>query len=114
MAKSKTKSSSKTKGKTKGKPVSKSAIELAALKAEVDKLRREIEEKNAVLQAYADHRNWVKPSEVRERLGIPAKDRSGKSIEEPTQCYVGCRYPWEPALKVMLGMAEAESEVADQ
>ena len=110
MAKSKTKSAEKSKNK--GKPASKSSAQMLALKAELDKLRREIDEKNAVLQAYADHRNWVKPSEVRERLGIPEKDRSGKAIEEPTQCFVGCRYPWEPALKILLGMDDAGTETS--
>lgn len=101
MAKSKSKSKSAKESKAKKKK-----LLSARLKAEVLKLRKELELKNAVLEAYADHRNWVKPSEVRERLGIPVTDRGGKPIEEPTQCFVGARYPWEPALKVMLGMPE--------
>lgn len=83
--------------------------------AKSDKLKKrfraliaELERKNLVLEMYADHRNWVKPVEVRSRLGIPKTDPSGKSIEEPNQCFVGARYPWEPALKALIGVPEED------
>jgi hypothetical protein len=69
-------------------------------------LEKELERKNAVLELYAHHRNWVKPSEVRERLNIPEVDAAGKPIDEPLQCFVGARYAWEPALKVMVNLEE--------
>ena len=85
------------------------------LRKHIRKLRRELEAKDAVLHLYADHRNWVRPEEVRKRLDIPEADRSGKKIEEPTQCFVAARYPWEPALKILIGVpedkAKAEAEI---
>jgi hypothetical protein len=73
-----------------------------------------LEAKNAVLELYADHRNWVKPEDLRDRLEIPEADRSGKKIESPTQCFIGARYPWEPALKILIGMpGESKSEEAN-
>lgn len=116
MAKSKSKStpsskpssSSPSKGKSKAKPKVKSAkLILARMKKRLVELQEELERKNAVLQVYADHTNWVRPEEVRERLGIPEKDRAGKTIDQPAQCFVGARYPWEPALKAMLGFTES-------
>jgi hypothetical protein len=80
------------------------------LKAELRKLKSELERKNAVLELYADHRNWVKPADVRARLEIPEVDRSGKPIDDPVQCFVGARYPWEPALKAMIGVGDEGSE----
>lgn len=79
-------------------------------KKRVKELEAELERKNAILESYGDHRNWVKPSQVRERLGIPATDPSGQPIEEPVQCFVGARYPWEPALKAMIGVPEESEE----
>lgn len=80
------------------------------LKRQIRKLQAELKRKNAVLEMYGDHRNWVKPGEVRERLGIPKSDKGGKPIEDPTQCFVGARYPWEPALKALIGVPDEEPE----
>ncbi len=80
------------------------------LKRQLRKLQAELKRKNAVLEMYGDHRNWVKPEDVRERLGIPQKDPSGKPIESPTQCFVGARYPWEPALKALIGVPDEEPD----
>ena len=108
MAKSQSSQKTETKKKTRKKSKGKYRSKSDGLKAEIQRLKEELVQKNEVLQVYADHRNWVKPSEIREKLGIPEKDRSGNPIEEPTQCFVGARYPWEPALKVILGMEERE------
>lgn len=102
--------------KRKGRKPSGEAKQNVLLRKHVRKLRRELEAKNAVLELYADHRNWVKPEDMRERLDIPEADRSGKKIESPTQCFVAARYPWEPALKILIGMpgesaGEESSEV---
>lgn len=101
--------------KRKGRKPSGEAKQNVLLRKHVRKLRRELEAKNAVLELYADHRNWVKPEDLRERLDIPEADRSGKKIESPTQCFVGARYPWEPALKILIGMPEESKseELAD-
>ena len=80
----------------------------AKVKALISKLKAELKEKNEVLKLYADHNNWVKASEVTERLSIPETNIQGEAVPEPTQCFVGARYPWEPALKVMLGVKEEE------
>ena len=101
--------------KRKGRKPSGEAKQNVLLRKHVRKLRRELEAKNAVLELYADHRNWVKPEDMRERLDIPEADRSGKKIESPTQCFVGARYPWEPALKILIGMpgGSKDSESAE-
>lgn len=97
--------------KRKGRKPSGEAKQNVLLRKHVRKLRRELEAKNAVLELYADHRNWVKPEDLRDRLHIPEADRNGKKIESPTQCFVGARYPWEPALKILIGMpGESKSE----
>ena len=97
--------------KRKGRKPSGEAKQNVLLRKHVRKLRRELEAKNAVLELYADHRNWVKPEDLRQRLDIPEADRSGKKIESPTQCFVGARYPWEPALKILIGVpGESKSE----
>ena len=80
-----------------------------SLKDQVRDLKNELAQKDEILKLYADHRNWVRPSEVRERLGIPKLDRGGQTIDEPVQCFVGARYPWEPALKIMMGMPEEDN-----
>ena len=76
------------------------------VKALISKLKAELKAKDEVLKLYADHNNWVKASEVQGRLNIPDTDIQGETVPEPTQCFVGARYPWEPALKVMLGVKE--------
>lgn len=80
------------------------------LKGRIRELEEELERKNAVLALYGDHRNWVQPSAVRTTLGIPSVDRSGRPVEDPHQCFVGARYAWEPALKVMLGAEFQEKQ----
>ena len=80
------------------------------LRKEIRDLKAELERKDAVLKSYADHRNWVKPNEVRERLGVPPTDPSGNPIEDPVQCFVGARYPWEPALKILIGVEQNTGE----
>ncbi|MFA5507819.1 MAG: hypothetical protein WC423_20490 [Vulcanimicrobiota bacterium] len=94
--------------KRKGRKQSAEARLNVSLRKHIRKLRRDLEARDAVLQLYADHRNWVKPEEVRARLSIPETDRSGKTIDAPCQCFVGARYPWEPALKLLIGMAEEQ------
>ena len=97
--------------KRKGRKPSGEAKQNVLLRKHVRKLRRELEAKNEVLELYADHRNWVKPEDLRKRLDIPEVDRSGNKIESPTQCFVGARYPWEPALKILIGMpGESKNE----
>ena len=80
------------------------------LRKKIRDLKAELEIKDAVLKSYADHRNWVKPGEVRAKLDIPQTDPSGKAIEDPVQCFVGARYPWEPALKVLIGVEDKDSD----
>ena len=92
--------------KRKNKKKSAEAKMNVRLRKHIRKLKRELEAKDAVLQLYADHRNWVRPEEVRQRLAIPEADRNGNKIEEPTQCFVAARYPWEPALKILIGVPE--------
>ena len=104
-SKKKSEAASSAKKQKKRKP-SAEAKQNVLLRKFIRKLRRELEAKNAVLELYADHRNWVRPEEMRERLDIPEADRSGKVIDSPTQCFVGARYPWEPALKILIGMPD--------
>lgn len=77
------------------------------LRAKVRRLETELKEKNAVLESYGDHRNWVKSSDAREALGVPEADRSGRPIDDPVCCFVAARYPWEPALRALMKVGDS-------
>lgn len=76
------------------------------LRARIAALEEELKQKNAVLELYADYRNWVQPPECRQALGIPDSDPNGQEIPDPHQCFVAARFAWEPALKVLLGQPQ--------